>query len=149
LWRAPENEEPTLLNQTLQTLIVVASISLCAAAIGDERECDGSAAYIVDCLDQKHAELDSQLNAAYKEVIRRFPFADLSAADKAKSKADFISSQREWIRFRDMDCATTAAINGGGDASKYEWFDCLIRHTQQRIVDLKRYIEYLPEGPLK
>jgi uncharacterized protein YecT (DUF1311 family) len=94
-------------------------------------------------------ERDSQLNALYKEVIRRFPFADLSAAEKAKSKAEFISSQREWIRFRDLDCATTATINGRGDASKYESLDCLIRHTQQRIDDLKRYRDYLPEEPLK
>jgi uncharacterized protein YecT (DUF1311 family) len=146
---ARQMRSETLISHNLQTLMVIVSMCLGTVAVGDDSGCDGSAASIVECLDQKHAELDSQLNAAYKEVIRRFPFADLSAADKAKSKADFISSQREWIRFRDMDCATTATINGGGDASKYEWFDCLIRHTQQRIVDLKRYSDYLPEQPLK
>jgi uncharacterized protein YecT (DUF1311 family) len=125
------------------------SMFLCTAASGDESECAGSVGSILQCLDQKHTELDSQLNTLYKEVIRRFPFADLSTADKAKSKAEFISSQREWIRFRDVDCATTATVNGGGDAGKYESLDCLNRHTQQRIDDLKRYIDYLPEEPLK
>jgi len=131
------------------TLILSFSIFLCTSAIGDESECAGSVASILQCFDQKHTELDSQLNALYKEVIRRFPFADLSAADKIKSKAEFISSQREWIRFRDMDCAATATVNGDGDASRYESLDCLNRHTQQRIDDLKRYIDYLPEEALK
>ena len=131
------------------TLILSFSIFLCTSAIGDESECAGSVASILQCFDQKHTELDSQLNALYKEVIRRLPFADLSAADKVKSKAEFISSQREWLRFRDLDCTTTATVNGGGDASKYESVDCLNRHTQQRIDDLRRYIDYLPEEPLK
>ena len=125
------------------------SMLLCTAAIGDESECAGSVSSILQCLDQKHDELDSQLNTLYKEVIRRFPFADLAGADKVRSKAEFTSAQREWIRFRDADCATTAMVNGGGDASKYESLDCLNRHTQQRIADLKRYIEYLPGEPLK
>jgi uncharacterized protein YecT (DUF1311 family) len=125
------------------------SMFMCTPAIGDERECASSVNSILDCLGQKHNELDSQLNALYKEVIRRFPFADLSADDKVKTKAEFISSQREWIRFRDADCIATATVNGGGDASKIESVDCLNRHTRQRIEDLTRYIDYLPEAPLE
>src|ERR1700722_3576259 len=115
------------------------SMFLCTTAIGDESECAGSVGSILQCLQQEHNELDSQLNVLYKEVIRRFPFADLSAADRVKSESEFISSQREWIPFRNMDCATTAAVNGGGDASKYESLGCLNRHTQQRITGLKPY----------
>ena len=131
------------------TLILSFSIFLCTVAIGNESECTGSINSILECLSQKHKEFDSQLNALYKEVIRRFPFADLSAAEKVRSKAEFISSQREWIRFRDADCTTTATVNGGGYASKYEPIDWLNRHTKQRIDDLKRYLDYLPEEPLK
>lgn len=99
----------------------------------------------MQCLNQKHKELDSQLNALYREVLRRLPFADLSDADKITSKMEFVASQRRWIGFRDADCAATATVNGGGDASKYESLDCLNRHTQQRIADLKRYADYLPK----
>jgi uncharacterized protein YecT (DUF1311 family) len=89
------------------------------------------------------------LNARHEEVIRRLPFADLSEADKTKAGAEFIASQRVWSQFRDTECAATAVINGGGDATKYASADCVNRHIKQRIDDLERYINYLPDEQLK
>jgi uncharacterized protein YecT (DUF1311 family) len=117
-------------------------------ALADAPECDeGSVGSILECLQQKHEALDSELNALYKEAIRRLPFADLSDADKIKAKSALVSAQRAWIRFRDEDCIATAVVNGGGDASKYESAGCENDHIRQRINDLNRYIAYLPERP--
>ncbi len=94
----------------------------------------------VECVNAENILLDAELNKVYSQVISQLSQADLSEADKVKTKKSLISTQRAWLRFRQMDCDTLYTFNGGGDASKEEYLLCMQEHLERRIKDLKEYI---------
>ncbi|WP_162263954.1 lysozyme inhibitor LprI family protein [Legionella shakespearei] len=63
--------------------------------------------------------VDKKLNNVYKKILKKLPF---------ESRRKLIKSQRQWIVFRDLDCAW---------AFSAEPVDCLIERTDKRAKELE------------
>jgi uncharacterized protein YecT (DUF1311 family) len=118
-------------------------------AVGAETQCDQNQAAVplAQCISEEYKLLDLKLNTIYKTAIGRFAKADLSQPDRMKAKAQFIAAQREWIRFRDADCAAIYTLQGGGDGSKFAELDCLSQLTEQRMTNIDTYLRDWPDTP--
>ena len=52
-----------------------------------------------------------------------------------------VTAQLAWLRFRDAECKAAAGRFEGGSMAPMVYAGCSDRLTQQRIQDLKRYLE--------
>ena len=95
---------------------------------------------INECVGQTYQKADAQLNAAYKKVAARL------RADESQHKR-LVAAQREWIKFRDAECAFATANSDGGSAHSMALAACLTELTQQRANQLDKYLQ-CPEGDL-
>lgn len=76
---------------------------------------------------------DRKLNQVYRQVRANY---------KGTSQDDrLVTAQLAWIKFRDAECTVAAGRFEGGSMAPMVYAGCVDRLTQQRIQDLKRYLE--------
>jgi len=95
------------------------------------------------CLHRHYLAVDRELNRVWKKVIAAIRRNDYLERKDRKSWENLLrEAQRNWVRFKDIDC---------NEAVGYEWFGgtgagsaislCLIRHTVLRTENLvERYL---------
>jgi uncharacterized protein YecT (DUF1311 family) len=124
----------------IAVLVLPASAALAALDCTDKPECwpEGSAMNVGLKARQRLETADRELNATYQRILKSLP-AD---ADDNNPKGTLVSGQREWVKFRDADCAAVGEVSGGVRMwkSAYE-VACEADMTQARNAELKKRYE--------
>lgn len=90
-------------------------------------------------LDDGYAAADRELNAAYTKVIKKF-------GTNAQRTAALKASQREWLKFRDLEIAAATKASEGGSIQGF--CGCLVATelARDRTKQLNRYLKPTEEG---
>jgi uncharacterized protein YecT (DUF1311 family) len=92
------------------------------------------------CANADYKAADAKLNKAYGEIVKRL-------ADDAESKKLLQKSQRDWIAFRDAECAFSTNDSKGGSIYPMLMSQCLAGLTAARTEQLSGYLN-CQEGDL-
>lgn len=112
-------------------LLVLAGSTL--QAQNDEDPCDGEDQTNMNlCAKQRYDASDAQLNVTWKALLTHL--------DKA-TKAKLVVVERDWIKFRDGQCACEASGFEGGSMQPLIHFGCMRRLTEERIGHLQNMLE--------
>ncbi len=86
------------------------------------------------CADADYKAEDAKLNRAYREIVKRL-------SDSPEDKKLLQAAQRDWIAFRDAECAF--ATNDSKDGSIYPMLlsQCLADLTAARTKQLGGYLD--------
>lgn len=100
------------------------------------------------CLQRKWKAADHSLNEIYGIVMK-----ELSAGPDTDDPQDLlvnseiqrtlIGAERQWVKFRDAQCAVESALIGTGTAAPAVTGQCLLGLTQERIRFLRRIAEQI------
>jgi uncharacterized protein YecT (DUF1311 family) len=102
-------------------------------------DCDASQASMNQCASKEYAALDAELNTQYKTQM-----AYLTTPAHKKALQD---AQKQWIAFRDADCAyQVGKREQGGSLWPLAQAQCLSAQTRVRVEQLKAYTECRDEG---
>jgi uncharacterized protein YecT (DUF1311 family) len=85
------------------------------------------------CANQAYEKSDAELNALYKQILKRLK------NDTAATRR-LVSAQRAWIAFRDAECTFVASPSRGGSVYPMVLSYCHERLTRARVNDLKSYL---------
>jgi uncharacterized protein YecT (DUF1311 family) len=118
------------------------------AQSGVVTDCAGSQMEIDACLQRKWKAADHLLNEIYGIVMK-----ELSAGpDTADSQQLLVNSEiqrtltgaeRQWVKFRDAQCAVESTLIGTGTAAPAVGGQCLLGLTQERIRFLRHVAEQI------
>ena len=86
---------------------------------------------IVDCIQARTKMWDGRLNQAYRAVM-----ALLQDPDMKSRIAPLQAAQREWIKYRDLNCLGYYG-SGQGTIRQIEVANCLLEMTQARAIELQ------------
>ncbi|UFS67177.1 lysozyme inhibitor LprI family protein [Paracoccus denitrificans] len=103
-------------------------------------------AYAADCMDsattqtamtacaaQLYQAADADLNKTFHEIRQRI-------GDDAQTQSMLRSAERNWIAFRDAECAFAASAGEGGSAYTMTSDLCLADITTARVKQLRKYL---------
>lgn len=93
-----------------------------------------------ECADASFKKSDKKLNVFYKQIEARL-------ADDADTKKLFVQAQRNWVKFRDAECAFQTAGAAGGSVMPMLVTMCMDGLTQSRVKDFEGYLN-CDEGDL-
>ncbi len=116
----------------LAFILAVAGLSGKALAQGCD-PADESQAGMNICADAGYKSEDAKLNKAYREIVKRL-------ADDAEGKKLLQKSQRDWIAFRDAECAFSTNDSKGGSIYPMLLSQCLAGLTAARAEQLSGYL---------
>jgi uncharacterized protein YecT (DUF1311 family) len=112
--------------------MTVAALALWASAPAWADEIDCAHAMVQQdmniCADRDYQKADGELNRAYKAAI---------AEQDGDGQKLLREAQRDWIKFRDAECAYEAAPNQGGSIYPMEYSGCLTGLTKARTRQIK------------
>ena len=81
------------------------------------------------CADRDFQAADKKLNAVYRALMQK-----AEAGDQALLKA----AERNWLAYRDSECAYETSDSSGGSIHPMEVSACLTEKTKARIAELNR-----------
>lgn len=93
---------------------------------GEVQNCDGSTVDMIECVNGLRDKWDGRLNAAYRQVMN---------TETAAQKTALRDAQRQWIAYRDANCAYYAG--GEGSISRIEAAVCQYALTRDRARELE------------
>jgi uncharacterized protein YecT (DUF1311 family) len=96
----------------------------------EEDECCCSTMETNMCLTKVMKKLDGELNESYKKALQH-----AIQPDKLRT------AQRQWLRFRDAQCASEAGEYEGGSIVGQVAGFCITRLTRRRIEDLQLFVK--------
>jgi uncharacterized protein YecT (DUF1311 family) len=118
------------------------------AQSGGIADCPGSQIEVDACVQRQGVAADHLLNQIYGIVMK-----ELSAGPDSDNPTDLlvngeiqrtlIESERQWVKFRDAQCALEMALTGTGTAAPAIGGQCLLSLTQERIHLLRRIAEQI------
>ncbi|MEJ7805449.1 MAG: lysozyme inhibitor LprI family protein [Telluria sp.] len=116
--------------KTTLSILLLAASSMCSAAepvLSSKydacmNKADGATESMLSCIGAETGRQDAQLNTAYKEVM---------AATPKDRQAKLREAQRNWIKFRDTNCAFYADPNAG-TAAALDGASCVMTMTAER-----------------
>lgn len=92
------------------------------------------------CADQAYKKTDAQLNLVYKQITARLK------DDKDTTKL-LVNAQKNWIAFRDAECAFSTSGSAQGSVYPMLVAQCRDGLTHTRVTDLKVYL-HCQEGDM-
>jgi uncharacterized protein YecT (DUF1311 family) len=94
------------------------------------------------CLAKVYADLDADLNVAYKAGFAVIDAAALQPSLSRDWKRAYQDAQRKWIAFREADCGPPVSYEwSGGSAVGARQLGCKIARTRERLLTLKARYE--------
>lgn len=79
----------------------------------------------------EYLQADKKLNQVYKQVMNNLSAPEIKA---------FISSQKAWITYRDLECKFEAIGNEGGSMYSMVFSSCMTDITKKRTQELKEIL---------
>jgi uncharacterized protein YecT (DUF1311 family) len=106
----------------------------CVGAVQDPclEEAGGVTYTMIECTAREHAFWDALLNQSYGE---------LRAIEEASGGTELRDLQRQWLKWREADCAWAASGFEGGTFANFVANECFSRSTARRALDLSNSIE--------
>ncbi|MCZ8227544.1 MAG: lysozyme inhibitor LprI family protein [Burkholderiaceae bacterium] len=92
------------------------------------------------CADSELRKADNELNRLYKRARKRLEMLADEHVDFKNARRALSESQRAWVKFKKSDCEVPGYLNARGSIQSAEIVDCEVRHTKNRISDLKTYL---------
>lgn len=90
------------------------------------------------CLSRVFAEVDLELNAAYKAALKMVDASALQPNLAKDWRRALQEAQRKWIAYREADCGAPVAYEWtGGSATSGFQLGCRIARTRERLAVLK------------
>jgi uncharacterized protein YecT (DUF1311 family) len=108
-----------------------------AAAVAQNCANPTTAPEVNECAMLQQRKTEKRLDAAYASLIKSLNRADAPGEDYSGRKKAVEASQRAWIAFRKADCDAIYKINESGSARTVAFHNCLQKHAERRMVDLK------------
>src|SRR5258705_6331896 len=95
----------------VSSLVLVSSAAVADSDCTDRPECwpEGSAMSTGLVATQRLEKADRDLNIAYQRIVKSLP---PDQADEYPKRA-LIAAQREWVKYRDAECASVGETSGG------------------------------------
>jgi uncharacterized protein YecT (DUF1311 family) len=94
------------------------------------------------CAESQLATKDKALNVAYEKLLKSLtPSNKEDSTDYKAVKTKLIQAQRDWIKFRDNDCAAKYDLHASGTIRGLVSVNCKMAHTDQRIKQLETWGE--------
>jgi uncharacterized protein YecT (DUF1311 family) len=121
------------------SLLLLASCSI--AALAQDCKNPSSAPEVNECAAMAQKRVERELNTSYARVLKAFDKPDTETEKYAQLKQMTITTQRAWVAFRRADCELLQKRNEAGSAKTVIFLDCMQRHAERRIVDLKMLLE--------
>ncbi|MGE4248980.1 MAG: lysozyme inhibitor LprI family protein [Parvibaculaceae bacterium] len=121
-------------------LVPVLAILSIGPAKADDCANASDQATMTQCADTALKKSDAELNALYKQIEQRLK-------DNADARKLLTTAQRNWVSFRDAECAFAASASAGGSVYPMVHAQCADGLTQARVKDFKAYLS-CPEGDL-
>ncbi len=90
------------------------------------------------CLQDALTAADDDLNAVYAQAMDGLQGEGY--ADGAKIGQVLKAAQRAWITYRDLACASQAALYEGGSMAGIARTGCLLRLTEERTAGLAEFL---------
>lgn len=90
---------------------------------------DGTSHDSLRCEEDKLEESEQHLNAAYTQLL-----ANLKGST---ARDGLIRAQREWIKFRDLDCDAKYELRPGASLQSWYKMNCRREHAKQRAAQLR------------
>lgn len=101
------------------------------------------------CSEQSLAKADEELNAVYKQALKKQAELDRELAETDQNSVGAVESlkkaQRIWIQFRDAHCDNVGYEARGGTMLGSLLMDCKTEMTDGRIKQLKALIKGLEQ----
>lgn len=109
---------------------------------GMAQSCDEAETTVamVDCLQQALTISDDGLNVSYAQAIEMLRTGGYE--DPAGMIDGLKAAQRAWIAYRDLACASEAAMYEGGTMEGVAKLGCLVRLTDERVFGLQQFNTY-------
>jgi uncharacterized protein YecT (DUF1311 family) len=85
------------------------------------------------CADQAYKKTDAQLNSVYKQIVGRLK-------DNKDTLKLLVTAQRNWITFRDSQCAFETSASAQGSVYPMLVLQCRDGLTSKRIDELKPFL---------
>ena len=129
-------------------LALNSAISVAAPECTDRPECwpEGSAMHTGLVAKQQFADADKRLNSVYSRILKSLPGDE---ADNYPKKA-LVAAQREWVKYRDENCASVGEVSGGVRMWKSAYtVICETDMTEERIKELVRVFDAPAEQSAK
>lgn len=122
----------------MRAIVVALAVLVCVTAskaqVLKQDPCPNEQSVIdrIECAQGKLRQADKELNRIWMRVLAEHP----SGGDRTAHRDEIRSSQRAWIKFRDLDCEAASKIG----IPKY-WVlnhvSCQIAHTRARTRALR------------
>jgi uncharacterized protein YecT (DUF1311 family) len=129
---------------TAPTTIRLATISCVLCLSGGStfaQDCpDQSQTGLNQCAAESYAKADEALNRVYRQIVQK-----LKGRDRAAGL--FVKAQKNWLAFRDSECAFVTSRVSGGSIQPMIYSICLEQVTNDRVKQLQNYLK-CEEGDL-
>jgi uncharacterized protein YecT (DUF1311 family) len=90
-----------------------------------------------ECARRDHEKVEASLNEVYKRTLA----ALIDDPDAIEAKKGLIAAQREWVKFRELDCRGRFTLHQSGTIRTLVYFGCMDGHAKARIAQLERWAE--------
>jgi uncharacterized protein YecT (DUF1311 family) len=125
----------------MRSALTIAFVLFSSAALGQDCARPTTAPEVNECALLQQQRTEKQLDAAYARLVKSLSRADTDGENFSKRKKSVVAAQRAWIVFRKADCDALYKANEGGSMKTVVFHNCLQRHAERRIADLKEYSE--------
>lgn len=90
-------------------------------------------AALKECMEAAFKKAEEELKILYRQIEQRLK-------DDAGRKEQFVTAQRAWLFFRDLECEFSASGVAGGTIYPMVFSSCALQLTHQRSKDFKTYL---------
>lgn len=124
----------------MEAKLLISGVVFAAVALHGSRasadDCDrggSDQATLNECASAAYREADRALNSAYGQIVQRL-------SGDAEKKALLVTAQRQWIAYRDGECAFQTSGASMGTVYPMLLSYCKAAQTNERVRQLKVYL---------
>lgn len=114
-------------------LLLIALVSASVARANDCATAANTQLGMNECADMAYKKTDAELNAVYAQIRQRLK-------DDNRTAKLLVTAQRNWLAFRDAECAFSSSAGAEGSIYPLLVTQCRDGLTRKRIDDLKTYL---------
>jgi uncharacterized protein YecT (DUF1311 family) len=123
----------------MRRLCVVLLASMAGSASAIDCQHPNSTPENIQCAAQALADADAKLNETYGHVLGLFSGQDEDRWYPASTKQHLIAAERNWIKYRDENCAAISWNYKSGSIRAEMELNCRRELTEQRIKSLELF----------
>ena len=91
------------------------------------------------CASVEQKKVEAKLNEVYQRILKSLDMPDTNLDKFSQMKSSLIAAQREWVKFRDLDCQAVYTYYQAGTIRGIMFTACMQSRAESRIKDLEAY----------